>query len=199
MKPLPFKPESLKGLSPKLITSHYENNYGGATKNLMKVELEIAKLSSDAPAFVLTGLKNNEHAFRNSMILHELYFENLGSGSKLQGRTAKLISLAWGSLARFENEMKTAGAGVGGGTGWVILAWDLRTQQLILSCIGHNNQSPANGVPLLLLDVYEHAYAIDFGANLKGYIEAFFANINWDVVEKRLETAESISKIISKA
>jgi superoxide dismutase, Fe-Mn family len=199
LKPLPFKPESLKGLSPKLITSHYENNYGGAVKNLMKVEAEIAKLPGDAPAFVMTGLKQNEHAFRNSMILHELYFENLGEGSKPKGQTAKMLSQAWGSQARFESEMKTAGAGVGGGTGWVILGWDLRTEQPILSCIGHNNQFAANSIPLLLMDVYEHAYAIDFGANLKGYIDAFFANINWDVIEKRLEKAEAISKLLKKA
>ena len=199
IKSLPFKPESLKGLSAKLITSHHENNYGGAVKNLTKVEAEISKLPADAPAFVLTALKTNEHGFRNSMILHELYFENLGTGGKAQGRTAKMIASAWGSLARFETEMKTSGAGVGGGTGWVILGWDLRTQQPILSCIGHNNQFPANSLPLLLMDVYEHAYAIDFGANLKGYIEAFFANINWETVERRLETAESISKVSRKA
>lgn len=199
IKPLPFKAESLKGLSPKLITSHHENNYGGAVKNLMKVEGEIAKLSSDAPPFVLTGLKASEHAFRNSMILHELYFENLGGAGKAKGRTAKMIGGVWGSFARFESEMKNAGAGVGGGTGWIILGWDLRTQQLVLSCIGHNNQFAANSLPLLLMDVYEHAYAIDYGSNLKSYIEAFFANINWDVVERRLEGAESVSRIFRRA
>ena len=199
IKPLSFKPESLKDLSPKLITSHHENNYGGAVKNLMKVEAEIMKLSADAPAFVLTGLKSSEHAFRNSMILHELYFENLGANFKVKGRTAKIISGAWGSQSRFESEMKTSGAGVGGGTGWIILGWDLRAEQPILSCIGHNNQFPANSIPLLLMDVYEHAYAIEYGANLKGYIDAFFANINWEVVEKRLEKAESVSKLLRRS
>jgi superoxide dismutase, Fe-Mn family len=198
IKPLPFNSETLKGFSSKLILSHHENNYGGAVKNLMKVESEISKLSSDAPAFALTALKMNEHAFRNSMILHELYFENLGYSGKIQGRAEKLISTAWGSVSRFETEFKTAGAGVGGGTGWVIFGWDLRTSQPVLSVIGHNNQSPAWTLPLLLMDIYEHAYAIDFGAKLKDYIEAFFQNINWEIVNKRIESAQSVSKALMR-
>jgi superoxide dismutase, Fe-Mn family len=196
IKPLPFKPEKLKGLSAKLLLSHHENNYGGAVKNLMKVEAEIAKLPADAPPFAMTGLKASEHAFRNSMILHELYFENLGGNGKVQGKSEKLISAAWGSVSKFEHEFKTAGVGVGGGTGWVNLVWDLRTAQPVMSLTGHNNQFPPNAVPLLLMDVYEHAYAIDFGAKLKDYVEAFFANINWEVVDRRLESAQSISKLL---
>jgi len=196
IKPLPFNPDNLKGLSSKLLQSHHENNYGGAVKNLMKVEAEIAQIGPDAPAYVLTGLKTNEHGFRNSMILHEQYFDNLGGSGKIQGKVEKLISDAWGSVARFESEFKTAGLGVGGGTGWVLLSWDLRTAQPIMSVTGHNNQSAALSVPLLLMDVYEHAYAIDFGAKLKDYIESFFANINWEMVNKRLELAQEVSKSI---
>ena len=196
IKPLPFNPDNLKGLSSKLLQSHHENNYGGAVKNLMKVEAEIAKLGPDAPPFVLTGLKTNEHGFRNSMILHEQYFDNLGGSGKIQGKAEKLISDTWGSVARFESEFKKAGAGVGGGTGWVLFSWDLRTAQPILSVTGHNNQSSALSVPLLLMDVYEHAYAIDFGAKLADYIESFFANINWETVDKRLELAQAVSKSV---
>lgn len=196
IKPLPFNPDNLKGLSSKLLQSHHENNYGGAVKNLMKVEAEIAKLGPDAPPFVLTGLKTSEHGFRNSMILHEQYFDNLGGSGKIQGKAEKLISDTWGSVARFESEFKKGGAGVGGGTGWVLFSWDLRTAQPILSVTGHNNQSSALSVPLLLMDVYEHAYAIDFGAKLTDYIEHFFANINWETVDKRLEQAQELSRTI---
>ncbi len=194
IKPLPFKPENLKGFSSKLILSHHENNYGAAVKNLMKAEAEIAKLSPDALPFQWTGLKNSEHAFRNSMILHEQYFENLGGNGKVQGKVEKMISAAWGSISRFEMEFKISGVGVGGGTGWIILAWDLQTSQPIISSIGHNNQFSALSVPLLLMDVYEHAYVIDFGTGLKNYIEVFFTNINWEIVNKRLEWAEVASE-----
>ncbi len=199
IKPLPFQTESLKGLSAKLIHSHYENNYGGAIKNLLKVETEISKLGTDAPAFALTALRNSEHAFRNSMILHELYFENLGGSGEIHGKTEKLVRAAWSSVSKFETAFKTAGAGVGGGTGWVILAWDLRTSQPIMACTGHNNQFPAWALPLMVMDVYEHAYAIDFGAKLKDYIDAFFVNINWEIVDRRLEAAEAVSKVLMRA
>jgi superoxide dismutase, Fe-Mn family len=197
IKPLPFNPGKLNGLSAKLLSSHHENNYGGAVKNLMKVEAEIASFPKDGNAFALTALKASEHTFRNSMILHELYFENLGGNGKVQGKAEKLINQAWGSLTKFETEFKTSGAGVGGGTGWINLCYDLRTKQPIISASGHNNQFSAYALPLLLMDVYEHAYAIDYGAQLKPYIESFYKNINWDIVNRRLETAEAVAKVLT--
>ena len=121
------------------------------------------------------------------MILHALYFENLGGIGPIDGKIAKVVSAAWGNLARFETQMKTTALGIGGETGWVVLGWDLRAAQPVLPCLGHNNQSAAATVPLLLLDAYERAYALDFDANLKGYVEAVFANVNWDVVNRQLE------------
>jgi superoxide dismutase, Fe-Mn family len=196
IKPLAFDPTKLKGLSAKLLSSHHENNYGGAVRNLAKVEAEIAKLAADAPSFALTALKQSEHAFRNSMVLHEMYFENLGGNGKVQGRVEKLISSTWGSLAKFETEFKNAGAGVGGGTGWVFLSWDLRANQPMISVTGHNNQFAAFSSPLLLMDVYEHAYAIEYGAKLKDYIEAFMANLQWEVVDRRLDQALALARLV---
>src|SRR5262245_53996494 len=76
-KPLPFDPKKLNGLSERLMVSHHENNYGGAIKNLNKVEEELARATADTPAFVVGGLKEKELAFTNSVILHELYFGNI--------------------------------------------------------------------------------------------------------------------------
>ncbi len=192
-KPLPFNPEYLKGLSSKLILSHHDNNYAGAVKNLMKVEAEIAKLNSDSLPFVWTALKSSEQTFRNSMVMHELYFENLGGNGKIHGPVEKLITSAWGTTSRFETEFKASGLGIGGGTGWIVLSLDKRTSQPIISCLGALNQFAANAVPLLLMDVYEHAYAIDYGAGIKDYIEAFFSNINWEIVNKRLEAPPTMA------
>src|SRR5437868_2199252 len=77
-KPLPFDPKKLSGFSEKLLVSHHDNNYGGAVKNLNKVEVELARLKADAPGFLVSGLRERQLTFHNSMTLHELYFANLG-------------------------------------------------------------------------------------------------------------------------
>jgi Fe-Mn family superoxide dismutase len=98
IKPLPFAPSKLKGLSEKLITSHHENNYGGAVKNLNKAEKEMAQITKDTPGFAAAGLGQSALTFRNSMILHELYFGNLGGNGKAQGKIEKGLSEAYGSF-----------------------------------------------------------------------------------------------------
>ncbi len=105
--PLPFDPAKLKGLSEKLLRSHHENNYGGAVKNLNKVEEELARVTKDTPGFVVGGLKERELTFNNSMVLHELYFGNLGgdgkAGSAVQaaiGRRLRQLRPLGGALPR---------------------------------------------------------------------------------------------------
>jgi superoxide dismutase, Fe-Mn family len=156
--PLPFNPAKLKGLSEKLLRSHHENNYGGAVKNLNKVEEELARTNKDTPAFVIGGLKERELTFTNSMILHEEHF-------------------------------RATGASLGGGSGWVILAYNFQTGQPHTYWSGHHTQSLASGLPLLVMDMYEHAYQMDYGAAAAKYIDAFFQNIHWDEVNARLERA----------
>src|SRR5207237_895632 len=86
MKPLSWNPKTLKGLSEKLIVSHYENNYGGAVKPLNAITAELETLDfATAPVFVINGLKREELIASNSMILHELYFDSLGTESQPDG------------------------------------------------------------------------------------------------------------------
>lgn len=99
MQPLPFNPSKLKGLSEKLIRSHHENNYGGAVKNLNKVEQQLAHAGKDTPAFVIGGLKERELSFNNSRILHEQYFANLGGNGKPSGPIEALLARTWGSAS----------------------------------------------------------------------------------------------------
>src|SRR5262245_9791188 len=97
MKPLPFDPTKLKGLSEKLLRSHYDNNYAGAFRRLGQIETMIAALSKDAPGFQLKGLKMEELIATNSVILHEQYFGNLGGDGKASGTLQQAIAKQYGS------------------------------------------------------------------------------------------------------
>jgi Fe-Mn family superoxide dismutase len=187
MVPLPFAPGALEGLSEKLITSHHDNNYGAAVKGLNQVEHELARISVETPAFMVTGLRERELTFRNSMTLHEAYFGNLGGDGRRSGAIEKALAEAYGSTARWEEQMRVTGMALGGGSGWAILGLELETGMLRTFGSGHHTQTLALSLPLLVMDMYEHAYQMDFGANVGRYIDAFFANVNWDEVNARLE------------
>lgn len=119
MKPLPCDPAKLAGLSEKLIVSHYENNYGGAVKRLNAITTQLASLDyTQAPIFVLNGLKREQLIAYNSIVLHELYFENLGGGGELASSAlAEGLVRDFGSTERWRDEFIAMGkALVGGGT-----------------------------------------------------------------------------------
>ena len=119
IKPLPFDPANLDGLSKKLIRSHWENNYGGSVKalNAIKQRLAGALPDPDLPPFVYNDLKR-EHLLRTgSVVLHELYFDNLGGAGKPDGELRHALGQAFGSVETWEKEFRRIGAGLGGGTG----------------------------------------------------------------------------------
>jgi Fe-Mn family superoxide dismutase len=191
--PLPFDAAKLKGISEKLIVSHHDNNYGGAVKNLNKVEAELARIDKDTPGFVVGGLKQSELTYTNSMILHELYFASLGGDGKAGGSIEKALADAYGGIARWEEEFRATGASLGGGSGWVVLDFDFHSGGLRNHWSSNHTQVLAGGAPLLVMDMYEHAYQMDYGAVAAKYIDAFFQNVNWDEVNKRLERASAAS------
>jgi Fe-Mn family superoxide dismutase len=191
IQPLPFDPKKLPGLSEKLLVSHHDNNYGGAVKNLNKVEEELSKVGPDTPGFTVAGLEAAKLKFTNSMILHELYFENLGGDGKAPGpQTERMLVQAYGSRARWEELFRALGNSLGGGSGWAILDWDFHAHGPRTYWAGDHTNAVASGAPLLVMDMYEHAYAIDYGASAKDYIDAFFKNIQWAEVERRLGRAQ---------
>lgn len=189
--PLPFDPSRLVGLSEKLLRSHWENNYGGAVKNLAKTREQIATLAKDAPAMLAAGLFERELTFRNSAQLHELYFGNLGGNGAPADGIATAIAHAFGSVSRFEELFRLACSGLYGGSGWVLLVWDPRTSDLRLVASGLHRESVAVASPLLVCDMYEHSYALDYGAAAGKYVDAFWQNVDWSVVEGRLATARA--------
>jgi Fe-Mn family superoxide dismutase len=194
--PLAFDPKKLTGISERMIVSHHENNYSGAVKNLNKVQEQLAALPADATGFVVSGLKERELMFRNSAVLHELYFANLGGDGKRAGAIGTALSEAWGSAGRWEAEFRATAQSLAGGSGWVVLALDLRTPELRTYWSGNHTQGPAAAYPLLVLDMYEHAYHIDNGAAAAKYIDAFFTNVRWEEVDgrfgKALRAAEAL-------
>ncbi|HZO17302.1 MAG TPA: hypothetical protein VFB62_28690, partial [Polyangiaceae bacterium] len=122
--PLPFDPAKLAGLSERLLRSHHEKNYGGAVKNLNRVEQELTKITPDTPPFVVAALRDRELTFRNSKALHEAYFANLGGDGKRAGAIDKAIVEAYGTAANWEQHVRATAMGLGGGSGWVLLVYE---------------------------------------------------------------------------
>ncbi len=197
LQPLPFVPNGLKGLSEALITSHHENNYGGAVRNLNKLEEQLAQITKDTPPFVVGGLRQHELMFRNSATLHEAYFANLGGDGRTSGRIVEQLAASYGSFDTWETHFRLTGASLGGGSGWAILALELLTGELRTFWSGHHTQALATAFPLLVMDMYEHAYQMDYGAAATKYIDAFFANLQWHEVNRRLEQAQLLHQQLS--
>jgi Fe-Mn family superoxide dismutase len=186
--PLPFKASSLTGISEKMITSHHDKNYAGAVKNLNKVEADLAGLKPEAPGYLVAGLRERELLFANSMTLHEHYFGNLGGNGKRSGALETRLGSDFGAGA-WEAQFRADATALGGGSGWVVLALNLHDGRLRIAQSINHTQTLAFGAPLLVLDMYEHAYALDYGAEHGAYIEAFFKNVAWEMVETRYDRA----------
>src|SRR5436190_13170755 len=181
-RPISFKPIRLNGLTAKLIASHYENNYGGAVRRLNAIRSELAASDpATLPGFRLNGLKREELIATNSMILHEVYFDSLGEGGggDPSGALAEAITRDFGSIAKWRAEFVAMGKALGGGSGWVVLTRSPRDGTLSNVWGADHTHGMAGGTPLLALDMYEHSYHIDFGANVGAYVDAFMANITW--------------------
>jgi superoxide dismutase, Fe-Mn family len=194
---LPFRPSALRGLSERLIVSHHRNNYASAVRNLAKVEAELGRVGKDTPMFVVAALRERELTFRNSKSLHEAYFGNLGGDGKPAGAIDSALGRAFGSAAAWEEQFRATAAGLGGGSGWVILGFELDTSRLRIVGSGNHTQTQTLAVPLLVLDMYEHAYHIDYGADAARYVDAFFANVHWDEVDRRFALAQRMAKAIT--
>lgn len=185
MKPLGCDPSQVKGMSERLIVSHYENNYGGAVKRLNLIEEKLAELDyAAAPVFVLNGLKREQLIAMNSMILHELFFDGLGDQSEPAGKLRDALARDFGSLERWRDEFIAMGKALGGGSGWVLLTWSPRDRKFVNQWASDHCHTLAGATPILALDMYEHSYHIDFGAKAAGYVEAFMQAIRWGNAER---------------
>ena len=196
LKQIYCRPWTLSGLSLPLLESHYENNYGGALRRLNAITAQLESLDyANAPGYVINGLKREELVALNSTLLHELYFASLGG----EGRPTKAMSEAlardFGTVQAWRTQFSAMGYALGGGSGWVLLCWMPRDGRLINQYAAEHSQAVAGGIPILALDMYEHAYHMDFGANAKAYVDAFLRNVDWKAVEGRYEDATKVAPL----
>jgi superoxide dismutase, Fe-Mn family len=199
IQPLPFDPAKLDGISEKLIKSHWENNYGGSVKALNAVKKKLAGFLDDdeLPPYIYNDLKR-EHLMRTgSVVLHELYFGNMGGNGKSESVLQKMLADAFGSFATWEKEFKRMGAGLGGGSGWVVLGFNLHTGRLENYWQWDHLHAPSATLPILVMDMYEHSYQMDYGAAAVKYVDAFFRNIHWETAAKRLEKVIKAKAILA--
>lgn len=194
-QPLPFDPAKLKGLSEKLIRSHHENNYGGAVKALNAVEQRLAVMlgDKDLPAYIYGDLKREELVRTGSVVLHEIYFTGLGGDGRAGDAVLDAIKKTWGGYEQWEAEFKRTGNALGGGSGWVIFAHNFHTGELHNYWSWDHMHNAPFSRPLLVMDMYEHSYHIDYGAAAARYVDAFVPNVKWEEVNRRFIIAQRMA------
>lgn len=187
--PLTFDPKGVPGLSERLLISHHDNNYVGAVKRLGAISAELASLDpATAQGYRINGLKREELMAWNSMLLHEIYFSQFGTPGRPDRPLASAIEHSFGSEARWRSEFAGMGKALGGGSGWVILAWSPRDRRLVNTWAADHTMSLAGGAPIAVLDMYEHAYAMDYGAKAGAYVDAVMAALDWRAADRRFAT-----------
>jgi Fe-Mn family superoxide dismutase len=185
-KPLAVNPDKVKDLSAELLRNHHDRHYADAVNRLNTLANELAKLDlSDTPPERLGQLKQDEQAARNSTVLHEIYFDGLAEApTQPAGLLAQALSRDFGSLDRWQAEFAGIGKSLARGSGWVILAYAPREKRLFNYRAENDSMSPTGAAPLLAMDMYEHAYASDYGPDTVKYIEAFMRAIKWTNAER---------------
>lgn len=178
----------MEGFSETLLKNHF-TLYQGYVTNTNKVLNTLAQMLADdkASAYEYAEMKRRLGWEWNGMRLHELYFGNLGGDGKLDagGKLAKKMAASFGSVEAWEKDFRATGAMRG--IGWVVLYEDSSDGRLVNFWINeHDTAHPAGCRPLLIMDVFEHAYMTDYGIKRADYIGAFFRNIDWASAEGRL-------------
>ncbi|MCR5877305.1 superoxide dismutase [Phenylobacterium sp. J367] len=152
----------------------------GAVNRLGAIAAEIAGLDpATTPGYRLNGLKREELIAWNSMILHELYFAGFGPAARPDAALSQAIERDFGSHDPWAAEFSSMGKALGGGSGWVLLTWSRRDGRLVNTWAADHTMTLADGAPLLALDMYEHAYHLDYGAKAGAYVDAFMKAVSW--------------------
>jgi superoxide dismutase, Fe-Mn family len=193
LTPIHCRPWTLSYLSVKLIESHYENNYGGALRRLNAITEQLEKLDwANTAAHVINALKRDELATLNSTLLHELYFASMGGDGQPTEAMSAVLARDFGSVLRWKDQFVAMGNALAGGSGWVVLVYLPRDRRLVNQYATEHSPAVAGGIPILALDMYEHAYHMDYGANAKAYVDIFIRNVDWKALYTRYEDAAKV-------
>ena len=182
---------ALSGISDNQLKAHFALYEGYITK-INELETRIKAFKTDNPDLInYRGWHMEQTSMLNGAVLHELYFGNLGSTDKEpKGNLKKMIDRDFGNVQSFIGHLKAVGKLA---HGWSLAALNYRTGKLnVYGLERHNLNVPTMVYPILVLDVYEHAYMIDYGTDRKKYLDVFVNNLNWKSVSDRLEMALSI-------
>jgi superoxide dismutase, Fe-Mn family len=192
--PLRFDPAKLVGLSERLIRSHWDNNYMGSLKTLNMIEgrMAAAMADKDLPPIVYAGLKREQLLRTGSVILHEHYFHALGGDGVAGGAIKAALASRWGSFDAWEAEFRRTAMSLAGGSGWCTLVYNLYEGTLSNHWASDHSQQPPASLPLIALDMYEHAFHIDYGAAAAKYVDAYMRNLDWEVIEARWQAIKAI-------
>ena len=203
VRPLLLKPQYMNGLSERLLVSHYVNNYGGALRRLNAIRSRLAGVDwARAATFEINGLKREELIAAGSVILHEIYFDSLGGHgndpptrrAEPTAELARALERDFGSVAARRTQFTGMAKALAGGSGWAILAWSERLGRLVNQWAADHAHALAGATPILALDMYEHAYHIDFGAKAAVYVDQAMANLNWERIGARYRLAIGASE-----
>ncbi|MBI2551106.1 superoxide dismutase [Candidatus Uhrbacteria bacterium] len=196
-KPLPFS-KNLTGISAKTIAIHHDKLYIGYVNKLKEVSQKLAEMNASGVGLdaanqsysELRSLCDAKTFTANGVYLHEYYFDILGGNGQATGTLVDALVEKYGSLEKFIAFFSATGMAV---RGWVVLAWDTHAGRLkIYGCDVHNQGGIWGCIPLIVLDVYEHAYFLDYGSDRKMYIEAFWKNLDWNAATKAYEQVKGL-------
>lgn len=185
--PKEIKYKDLPGLSERQIDQHYNTLYKGYVNKIGEIEDKLKGAdfaAANATYSDLRELKREEVFTTNAIRLHEAYFDNLGGSGQPGGNIKRLIDEDFGSFEQWEKEFRACGMAA---RGWVALVYDVMDGRLHTYLSDIHSDGVWGAIPLLILDVYEHAYFIDYGVARKDYLDAFMGNVDWDHVNAQLE------------
>lgn len=183
LTPIKFNLSDMPGLSFRMISEHVKlyEGYVKKTNEIREKAASVDKSDVNATFSIFGELKRQETFAVNGMKLHEIYFGSLKGDGLPKGKVAEMIIKDFGSIEKWKEEVMASALSA---RGWTITAYDLNEKRLaIYNGDAHNIGSVYGSVPVIAIDVYEHAYFIDYGTNRKSYIEAYLQNLNWESID----------------
>ncbi|MDX1623664.1 MAG: superoxide dismutase [Gemmatimonadota bacterium] len=192
-EPLPFDPDALDGIGRQVNEWHHDTHYAGYVKGRNGVEKRLAEMREKDDFTDVREVKRNESHNASGQILHEAYWAILGGDGEVDPEleVVRKIEEDFGDFETWEREFRSVASVA---RGWAITCWDPSDRRLHVYLVdGHDDGAVWGAVPLIPVDVWEHAYYYDQGPNRAAYVEAFLNNLNWKAIDERYRRAPGVS------